>query len=94
MRNLMLTVALPVCVAVSLSASVQGLTPLQSSTNMSSASLRNQLPQLLQEFGINLISKAQAAECTEEGASCTSDEQCCADLECIGGPPGTCRPKD
>src|SRR5271166_3396372 len=83
MRNLMLTVALPVCVAVPLSASAQGLTPLQSSTNTSSASLRNQLPQLLQEFGINLISKAQAAECTEEGASCTSDENAALTLSAL-----------
>ena len=94
MRNLMPTVALLVCVAVPLSASAQGLTPSQSSTNTSSSSPKNQLPQLLQELGINLISKAQAAECSDEGETCTSDKQCCPDLECTGGPPGRCAPKD
>jgi hypothetical protein len=94
MRNLVLTVALLVCVAVSPSASAQGLTPLQSSTNTSSSSPKNQLPQLLQKLGINLISKAQAAECTDEGETCTSDKQCCPDLQCTGGPPARCTPKD
>jgi len=94
MRNLMLTVALLVCVAVPLSASAQELTPLQSSTNTSSSSPKNQLPRLLQKLGINFISKAQAAECAEEEETCTSDKQCCPDLECIGGPPARCTPKD
>jgi len=57
-------------------------------------SLTNQLPALLQRLGINLIAKAQAAECIEEGETCTSTEQCCPGLECAGGPPATCAPED
>jgi hypothetical protein len=45
---------------------------------------------LLQRLGIGLIPKARAAECTREGETCTSNEQCCPGLECGGGPPATC----
>lgn len=50
--------------------------------------------QLLERLGINPFSKAHAAQCTEEGETCTSTEQCCPGLECIGGPPATCTPED
>jgi hypothetical protein len=49
---------------------------------------------LLQKLGINPIAKAQAAECTDEGETCTSTEQCCSGLECTGGPPASCVPED
>jgi hypothetical protein len=49
---------------------------------------------LLQRLGFNPIAKAHAAECTEEGETCTSTEQCCSGLECTGGPPATCVPED
>jgi len=42
----------------------------------------------------DLISKAHAAECTDEGETCTSNEQCCSGLECTGGPPTTCTAED
>ena len=96
MRNRIVTVALLVCVAVPLSAEAEGLTPtpVQSLTNTPSSSLRNEFSQLLQKFGISLISKAYGEECRQEGETCSFDKQCCADLECTGGPPATCRPKD
>jgi hypothetical protein len=50
--------------------------------------------QLLEKLGINPISKAHAAQCTEEGETCTSTTQCCPGLECTGGPPATCTPED
>jgi hypothetical protein len=56
--------------------------------------LAAQLPALLQRLGAVLISKAQAAECTPEGETCTSNEQCCPGLECAGGPPSTCSTED
>jgi hypothetical protein len=49
---------------------------------------------LLQRLGINPIAKAHAAECKEEGETCTSNEQCCSGLECSGGPPAACMPED
>jgi hypothetical protein len=56
--------------------------------------LAARLPALLQQLGAVLISKAQAAECTPEGETCTSNEQCCPGLECTGGPPATCSTED
>jgi hypothetical protein len=50
--------------------------------------------QFLERLGINLISKAHAAQCTEEAETCTSTEQCCPGLECTGGPPATCATED
>jgi hypothetical protein len=55
---------------------------------------RDQLSELLHQLGIVLIKKVKAAECTEEGETCTSTEQCCAGLECSGGPPATCTSED
>jgi hypothetical protein len=48
------------------------------------------LPKLLRTLGVDLIPGAHAAECTSEGETCTSNEQCCPGLECSGGPPATC----
>jgi hypothetical protein len=56
--------------------------------------LAARLPALLQQLGAVLISKAQAAECTPEGETCTSNEQCCPGLDCTGGPPATCSTED
>src|SRR5690349_7996875 len=50
----------------------------------------SQWPELLRNLGVNLIGQARAAECTPEGETCTSNEQCCPGLECSGGPPATC----
>ena len=57
-------------------------------------SFKSELTELLDRLGINFISRAHAAECTEEGETCTSNEQCCSGLECTGGPPTTCTPED
>jgi len=51
-------------------------------------------PELLNRLRVNLFSKAHAAECTPEGETCTSNEQCCPGLECTGGPPATCVQED
>jgi hypothetical protein len=49
---------------------------------------------LLQKLGLGLISRAHAAQCTEEGEACTSTQQCCPGLECTGNSPATCTPED
>ncbi len=56
--------------------------------------LVSQLPNLFRTLGIELIPSAHAAECTSEGETCTSNEQCCPGLECSGGPPATCVEED
>jgi len=93
MRNPIMTVAFAACVAVPLSVSAEGTSPAtaQSSTEKTGFS---QLSGLFQKFGINFTSKAQAQQCKDEQETCTSDEQCCPRLKCVGGPPGACREKD
>jgi hypothetical protein len=68
--------------------------PFRPSEGARSHTAAHQLVGLLQMLGFNPISKAHAAECTEEGENCTSTEQRCAGLECTGGPPATCIPED
>jgi hypothetical protein len=94
MRNLPVALAVAVCAALSQSASAKEPVLLASHASLAGSPLRNELSELLHQFNICLISKAKAAECTEEGESCTSTEQCCAGLECSGGPPATCTPED
>lgn len=67
---------------------------MQPTPNAAHSPARSQLSDLLRQFGIGLIPKARAAECTEEGETCTSTEQCCTGLECTGGPPATCTSED
>jgi hypothetical protein len=56
--------------------------------------VKSQLSKLLQGLSVNSISKAHAAECIEEGETCTSNDQCCSGLECTGGPPTVCAAVD
>jgi hypothetical protein len=56
--------------------------------------LVSQLPTLFRTIGVEFIPSAYAAECTTEGETCTSNEQCCPGLECSGGPPATCVEED
>jgi hypothetical protein len=56
--------------------------------------IEDQSLDLLRRLSVNLIPRAHAAECTPEGETCSSNEQCCPGLECSGGPPATCSPED
>ncbi len=89
-----LVVAFLACVALPQSSSAEDLTSVPSREKATGPSVKSQLPKLLRELDVNLISKAHAAECTEEGENCTSNEQCCSGLECTGGPPTTCIAED
>jgi hypothetical protein len=94
MRALVLAVALPVFAALPRASSAEDLTILQPAERTAAAAIVDQLPDLLVRFRINLVSHAHAAECTPEGETCASNEQCCPGLECSGGPPATCSPED
>jgi len=85
MRKLTVVLMLAVGIAVPQSASA---------TEPNVARNQNQLSELLRQFGMSLAPMARAAECTPEGETCTSNEQCCTGLECSGGPPATCTPED
>jgi hypothetical protein len=94
MRKSVVALALLACAVVSQAASAEDSASVLPGEKATGPSVKNRLPKLLQGFGVNLISKAHAAECTEEGETCTSNEQCCSGLECTGGPPTTCAPED
>ena len=94
MRNPPVALAVVVCIALSQSVSAKDLTLIESARNAVGSSLSKQLSELLHQLGIRLIPKAKAAECTEEGETCKSTEDCCAGLECSGGPPATCTTYD
>lgn len=94
MRKPLVVLAVMVCVALSASVSAKELTLTEHAPGAASSPLGNQMSELFRQFGIHLIPKAKAAECTEEGETCTSTEQCCAGLECSGGPPTICTTED
>jgi hypothetical protein len=94
MRSLLVALAFAVGAVLPQSASAENPTPPQFRQTAEQSLVKVQLPELLQRLGISLIAKAQAAECTAEGETCTSDEQCCPGLECAGGPPATCLTED
>ena len=94
MRKSVVALALLACAVVSQAASAEDSASVPPGEKTTGLSVRSQLPKPLQGFGVNLISKAHAAECTEEGEICTSNEQCCPGLECTGGPPTTCTAED
>jgi len=94
MRNSVVALAVVVCVAFPQSVSTKEATPLRPASTEAASRFRDQLSELLHQFGIGLINKVKAAECVEEGETCTSTEQCCAGLECSGGPPATCTFED
>jgi hypothetical protein len=94
MRILLVALALTVCFAFLEAASAADVAPPQASEKAARSLVKSQLPEMLQKLGIDLISRARAAECTEEGETCTSNEQCCSGLECTGGPPTICSQED
>ncbi len=94
MRKSVVAFAFLACAVVPQVASAEDSTSVPPGQKAAGPLVKNRLPKLLQEFGVNLISKAHAAECTEEGETCTSNEQCCSGLECTGGPPTTCTLED
>jgi hypothetical protein len=94
MRTPVVALGIVACIALSQAVSAKELTSTQPTPNTANSPSRSQLSDLLQQFGIRLIPKVAAAECMEEGESCTSTEQCCAGLECSGGPPATCTLED
>jgi len=94
MRNSVIALAVVACVALPQSVSAKEATSLRPAPTEAATPSRDQLSELLRQFGIGLIKKVRAAECVEEGETCTSAEQCCAGLECSGGPPATCTAED
>jgi hypothetical protein len=70
-------------------------TPGTSPTNILAAGTdSDRLRVLLKNLDINLIAKAYAAECKDEGEICRTNADCCSGLECSGGPQTTCRPEE
>jgi hypothetical protein len=94
MCNPPLALTVVVCIALSQSVSAKELRYAESVPNAAGSLLRSQLAKLVHPLDIRLISRARGAECTEEGETCTSTEQCCAGLECSGGSPATCTAED
>ena len=94
MRNSVIALAVVVYIALPQSVSAKEATSLRPASTEAASRFRDQLSELLHQFGIGLIKKVKAAECVEEGETCTSTEQCCAGLECSGGPPATCTSED
>jgi hypothetical protein len=94
MRYPVVAFAFLVYLAFPQASSAEPLTITQSRAAIASAPSKSRLPELLQRFGFSFISRAQAAECTAEGETCTSNEQCCPGLQCAGGPPATCSTED
>ena len=88
MRILLVAFALTVSVVVPQTSSAEDRP--QARLAESKPILVRQLPNFFRTLGIALIPSAHAAECTREGETCTSNEQCCPGLECSGGPPATC----
>lgn len=53
-----------------------------------------QLQTLLRNLDLDLITKAYAAECKDEGELCKTNDECCPGLECSGDPQTTCRAQE
>ena len=94
MRVLFLVVALTVSAILPRASSAEDRPPARSAERIGEPSLVNQLPKLFRTLGAEVIPSAHAAECTQEGETCTSNKQCCPGLECSGGPPATCVEED
>ena len=92
MRILLVVLALTVSVVLPQPSSAEDPRPVRPDARVIEPVLATQLPTLLSlsRLGVELISHAYAAECTREGETCSSNEQCCPGLECSGGPPATC----
>jgi hypothetical protein len=94
MRVLLVVLALTVPVVLPGASFAKDRPPARPAERVSEPSLVSQLPALFRVLGVGLIPSAHAAECTSEGETCTSNEQCCPGLECSGGPPATCVEED
>jgi hypothetical protein len=95
MRILLVVLALTMSIALPpTSSAAQDQPPVRPAARVAEPFLASQLPTLLRTLGVELIPRAHAAECTAEGETCTSKEQCCPGLECSGGPPATCVEED
>jgi len=89
MRSLLVVLALTMSVVVPRASSAGDWPPARVAERVSEP-----VPTLFRALGVELIPSAHAAECTSEGETCTSNEQCCPGLECSGGPPATCVEED
>jgi hypothetical protein len=94
MRNSTVALAVVVWIAHPHAVPATEQTSLRPTPTTPAMQFRDQLAELLNQYGISWIKKSTAAECTEEGETCTSTEQCCVGLECSGGPPATCTSED
>jgi hypothetical protein len=94
MRSLLVFLALTVSLVLPQASSAEDRSPARPAERVSEPVLVSQLPTLFRSLGVELIPSAHAAECTREGKTCTSNEQCCPGLECSGGPPATCVEED
>jgi hypothetical protein len=94
MRNSIVALAVVVCLAQPYGVPAKEQTSLRPHPTDPATRLTEQLSKLLHQYGIDLVKKARAAECIEEGETCASTDQCCAGLECAGGPPATCISED
>jgi hypothetical protein len=94
MRILLVVLALTVSAVLPRASSAADRPPARPAERVSEPFLVSHLPALLRTLGGKLIPRAYAAECTREGETCTSNEQCCPGLECNGGPPATCVEED
>jgi hypothetical protein len=89
-RILLAAFILTASVVLPRASSAENWTPARPAERIVEPSLVSKLPALFRTLGIVVIPSAHAAECTSEGETCTSNEQCCPGLECVGGPPTTC----
>jgi hypothetical protein len=54
----------------------------------------DQLKELLKSLNLDLVARAYAAECKDEGEICKTNADCCSGLECSGDPQTTCQPEE
>jgi hypothetical protein len=94
MRILLVVLALTVSVGLPRASSADDRPPARPAERVSEPFLVSRLPALFRTLGVQLIPSAHATECTSEGETCSSNEQCCPGLECSGGPPATCVEED
>ena len=94
MRNLVVASFLLLGIAVPQFARADNPNPAASSLTAAGEADGNQLRALLKSLDLNLIAKAYAAECKDEGEICKTNADCCSGLECSGDPQATCRPEE
>jgi hypothetical protein len=94
MRNLVVASLLLLGIAIPQFARADNPNTGQLSLTAAGATDGSQLRALLKSFDLNLIAKAYAAECKDEGEICKTNADCCSGLECSGDPQATCRPEE